>query len=118
MTTFTMNTWPLGSVVLCRFAITFQPLTDAQLATFIAGLGLPNGAGVDAPVPLFDFAQNGRWTLGLTSSSTPPVVRDATGAYHVALPATERGLWTYRGYGQDGSGNPLASTFRLTYRVD
>jgi hypothetical protein len=116
--TFTMNTWPLGSVVICRFAITFQPLTDAQLATFISGQGLPNGAGVDPAAALFDFAHDGLWTLGLTSVSTPPVVRDAAGAYHVALPATARGLWTYRGYGQDGSGNPLASTFRLNYRVD
>lgn len=110
--------YPLGSVVICRFAITLRPLTDAEVDNFTAGLGLPSGVGSSPPVVLFDYYPPGvEIPETLTTSTTPAIFSDATGAYHVALPVSTIGIWDYRGYGQDGSGNPVAATFRKSFTV-
>lgn len=109
-----MNSYPSGSVVECRFAFTIAPLTAQQLTTFQAGLGLPSGQGTTPAAVLFDFTPPDGDTTTLTGNA---ITLDAVGAYHVTLPVINHGIWSYRGYGQDGSGNPVASTPTARFRV-
>ena len=101
------NTYPVGNVVLCRFAFTTRALTNAELATFLAGGGLPAGIGVTPATVSFDYAIGQAAKTTLTGSQ---ITTDATGAYHVNLNVTTAGQWRYRGYGVDGSANPVACT--------
>lgn len=109
-----MNDYPSGSVVVCRFAFTLAPLTLSQLSAFIAGTGLPSGQGVTPTAVLFDFTPPDGETQTLTGAQ---ITLDAVGAYHVDLSVVNHGVWSYRGYGQDGSGDPVASTPTLRFRV-
>lgn len=109
-----MNSYPSGSVIICRFAFTYQPLTAAQLATFLAGNGLPSGQGVAPSAVLFDITPPDQETQTLTGGQ---IVVDGTGAYHAAVPVINHGIWSYRGYGQDGIGNPVVATPTNSFRV-
>lgn len=109
-----MNSYPSGSIVICRFAFTAQPLTPTQAAAFLAGQGLPSGQGVTPTAVLFDYTPPDGETVTLTGVQ---ITVDAAGAYHVPLPVVNHGVWSYRGYGKDGSGNPVVSTATQSFRV-
>lgn len=117
-----MRAYPAGSVVICRWSFTEQPLSVAQLETFVAGGGLPSGVTTQDPaLPLFDWIDptgTKRTITGLgTTVNGVQIVLDTPGEYHAALPASLEGFWSYRGYGQDGSGNPVASSDKQTFVI-
>ena len=111
------NTYPVGAVAVCRFAFTLRQLTTLELARFLAGAGLPSGVGSSPNTVLFNYWAGGEVKTQLTTSTTPPIVQDATGAYHVNLPITVPGPWYYQGIGQDGSGNPVGATRRYLFQA-
>lgn len=110
------NVYPLDSVAICRFFFTLRELTQQEETAALAGDGLPLGVGSNPPTVLFDYWEPGQEeSTQLTVSSSNPIVADAVGAFHVALPVTLPGKWGYKGLGQDGSGNPLCATPRYFF---
>lgn len=96
----------LGAVETFRFSLTTRSLTAAELATFVAGGGLPAGVGEDAAVAKVEY--QGPTDAEPTVSTV--VVHDSTGAYHSSLALNEEGVWRWRGLLYGGGGEPLSAT--------
>ena len=112
-----MTWYPAGNVIVCRFPFVEEALTEAEQETFFAGGGLPSTATpVDPTLVLFDWIDTTgtrRTVSGLSETvDSVQIVRDAAGEYHASVPVPDgtEGQYQYRGYGQDGSGNPVASS--------
>lgn len=112
-----MNRYEIGNVVACLFAFTNRELTPAEQAVFIAGNGLPDGAGIDPDGVFFDYLPGAGATTLLTLTGDD-VIRDDLGAYHVPLPLTARGRWRFRGRGTNSDGSPLVATLPREFEVD
>jgi hypothetical protein len=119
-------TWyPKGNVIICRWPFVQQPLSESQLATFIAGGGLPaTVTTTDPAVVLFDWIDSSGVKRTLTGVDNPvdgvTIIKDAPGQYHAAVPVPDSaaaGDWKYRGYGQDGSGNPIAASGWMSFEA-
>lgn len=116
-----MNSYPVGSIAVCRFAAMLRDLTDQEQTNFEAGRGLPTGVGTTPALVLFDWEPPNEIIVTLSGlvqviGGVGPIVNDGLGLYHVNLPVTAHGLWSYRGYGQDGSGGPVFSTPKQLFR--
>lgn len=98
---------PVGNVVLCRFAFTVRTLEVAEIAAFLAGNGLPDGAGIDPDLVFFDYAPPRAAIVTLTGDS---IDEDETGAWHVPLPVVTRGDWLFRARATNSDGTPFAET--------
>jgi hypothetical protein len=110
-----MQTYPLGTLVVCRFAFAARELSSGELQTFRAATGsLPNGAGIDPAKVLFDFKPPGAprktWAGVL-------VGRIAPGEYVAGVLGDVAGLWSYRGRGEDTQGTPLVATPDAAFRI-
>jgi hypothetical protein len=109
-----MNTYPEGSLVVCRFAFLTRPLTPAELVRFLAGSGLPSEIGVEPGEALLDFRAPGQPSKTLSGAD---VISDGGGEFHSILTGDTVGVWSYRGRGLDAKGEPLAATPDVAFAV-
>src|SRR5947209_1929673 len=108
------NIYPAGNIVLCRFCFTTRALTSSEQSAFLTTGSLPGGVGVDQFAVQCEYhIDNGP----LITLSGPSVVRDAQGAYHVALTASTPGSYTYRGFSLDPAGYRVAETAEMRFVV-
>lgn len=110
--------YPEGSVITIRGAFANRALTTTELAAFLAGQGLPQAVGTTPATVTFFYRKPDGAEATLTGGQ---LTVDGVGAYHVELPVTIPGSWTYWWAGVDGGGNPVAATsdhgFMVTART-
>jgi hypothetical protein len=108
---------PVGSVVLCRWAFTVVTLTLAETATLTNDDVLPTNAVVVVPnLVLYDFTTPGAGSLTISGAGASLdgimlVAETTAGIYNAELPIRNAGVYVWRGYGQDGIGNPVGAMF-------
>jgi hypothetical protein len=101
------NSYPVGSVIVARFAFVNRPLTPTETSAFLAGNGLPATVGLDPDDVFFEYKPPG---LTLVELEGGEVINDGVGEYHAEFALTVEGVWRYRGRGTDALGAPVAAT--------
>lgn len=93
------NTYFAGDQVIVSTYL--WPLTTPVVDGFLAPNGQQTGFVLADPTTVtLTYRVNQGSPVTLTTSSTPAIVKDGTGLYHVVLDTTNLpGLWTYRWQG-------------------
>ncbi len=95
----------IGTKVTARVAFTKRELTAAELATYVAGGGLPVGVGVDQFTAKAETEPPGD-----AATTTVSLAHDGTGEYSFTLTLDAFGIYRWRGVGKDNTGKQTAAT--------
>ena len=114
-----VKTYPAGNVIVCRFVFGDRVLTDTEDDAFIDDGTLPGDLTTVEPTAVkFDYTVNGGAATTLTGASiTPTTVGDQT-YYEVELAEAAAARIRWRGYGVDGSSNPVVASAWRTFVLE
>jgi hypothetical protein len=106
--------FPVGNETRLRFYFASRDLTEAELATFMAGGGLPAGIGKD-PAGVISCV----YTPAEGAEATAVATRDGVGEYHLVVTpeANQRGQWWWRGQGLNAESKPQVTTRDFSFNA-